>query len=176
MIIQIYLIYPFYIFYLIKLFICLEWRKAQTSLFWCDCKFTPCIMYYSMAFVVLNVKYRNIMAGKKKPKEEHGVQVNFRLKKRYIKELDHFTETCNFKSRTDLIHWCLHLGLRIFKGDQQETLHYLTRFSTQLAGEITDPRQKDWLEELQMEGSIKAQQSILELKHHLQDKAQQLTQ
>mgnify|MGYP005660356751 CR=1 FL=1 len=116
------------------------------------------------------------MAGKKKPKEEHGVQVNFRLKKRHIKELDHFTETCNFKSRTDLIQWCLHLGLRIFKGDQQETLHYLNRFSTQLAGEITDPRQRDMLEELQMEGSIKAQQSILEIKHYLKDKAQELTQ
>jgi hypothetical protein len=114
------------------------------------------------------------MAGKKKPKEEHGVRTQFRLKKREIKELDHFTEQCNFENRTELIKWCLQLGLHVFKEDTPELLVQLQRFNAQQNGEITDPRQKDLFQEFQMKASIKAQQAILDVKHELLNEGKEM--
>ena len=116
------------------------------------------------------------MAGKKKPKEEHGYPVTIRLKKREIKELDQFTKQCNFESRTDLIKWSLQLGNHVFGGDFQEMIIQLQRFTSQLHGEIEDPRQKDIFQEFQMEAAVTMNQAILDAKHQLQDKARALTQ
>ena len=116
------------------------------------------------------------MAGKKKPKEEHGYPVTIRLKKREIKELDQFTEQCNFESRTDLIKWSLQLGNHVFREDIPEMLIQLQRFVTQMHGPITDPRQKDIFQEFQMEASIKAQQAILDVKHAINEKGKELAE
>lgn len=116
------------------------------------------------------------MAGKKKPKEEHGHPITLRLKKRETKELDEYTKRCNFRNRTETIKWCLELGNHVFREDIPEMLIQLQRFTTQLHGEIEDPRQKDIFQEFQMEANIKMNQAILEVKHELQDKAKALTQ
>ena len=116
------------------------------------------------------------MAGKKKPKEEHGYPVTIRLKKREIKELDEFTNQCNFENRTDLIKWSLQLSNHVFKGDIPEMIIQLQRFTTQPHGEITDPRQKDIFQEFQMESAVTMNQAILDAKHQLQEKAKNLVQ
>ena len=116
------------------------------------------------------------MAGKKKPKEEHGHPITLRLKKRETKELDKFTDQWNFKNRTDLIKWCLELGCHLFRGNQAEMKMHVTRFFTQQFGEITDPRQKDIFEEFLMEQDIATSQAQLDVKHKLQEKARELTE
>jgi hypothetical protein len=109
------------------------------------------------------------MAGKKKPKSEHGIQVNFRLKKRHIKQLDQHAEEFNFGTRTEVLKWCIQLGDNVLSNNMEELFIQLERFMGKQFGEPSDPNQKDLFQEYKMKLGIEMREGYLQGKQRIKE-------
>ena len=110
------------------------------------------------------------MGAPKKPKEEHAIGCNFRMKKKQIKRLEEHAINYNcFKSRTDVIKWCVDMGDKFLSGDMEQIFRMLEDFMRKEIGEPEDPRQKDLFQEHRIKIGIQMRESFLQGKQQMQE-------
>jgi hypothetical protein len=114
------------------------------------------------------------MAGKKKPKELHGIRTTFRITQAKIDELDKYSEEWKFNSRTALIKWCLDLGVSIFsESPPDEILRMIEQIEAQRNVQVReDPRQMKF----RLETQAIARQQVAEAYEKIEAVAETLTQ
>jgi hypothetical protein len=113
------------------------------------------------------------MAGKKKPKEQHGIRTTFRITQAKIDELDKYSKEWKFNSRTDLIKWCLDLGVSIFsEAPPDEILRMIEQVECQRNVKVSeDPRQM----QLRLEAQAIARQQVSEAYDKIKQVAESLS-
>jgi hypothetical protein len=113
------------------------------------------------------------MAGKKKPKELHGIRTTFRITQAKIDQLDKYSEEWKFNSRTALIKWCLDLGISIFsEAPPDEILRMIEQIEGQRNVQVReDPRQMKF----RLETQAIARQSVSEAFDKIEAIAESLT-
>jgi hypothetical protein len=110
------------------------------------------------------------MGAPKKPKAEHGICCNFRIKKKQIKRLEEHADKYNcFKNRTAVIKWCINMGDTFLSGDMEEIFIMLDDFMKKNIGEPEDPRQKDIFEEKRIQMGIQMREGYLEGKQRMKE-------